>query len=264
MGIRISKKLKCRVCEDIYIPICYNQRYCSAICKSKAQTKRRRQHITAHCRGCGITFHPKTCDRISYCSRECYFVARGRVSEERKCLKTIAENWREPITIECPGCHTLFFPNINQQYCSTECEKTVTKARRQVAYVNRISRCLICGRQFEWEKHALKNRCPQCNKEIQHAIKKAILKRHKIIKRYGIKKSQTELIRGVDIFIRDNWQCQMCGRKVTEKDNVNNDDYAHLDHIIPLSKGGTHTLDNVQALCRKCNLIKSDNIYCNG
>ncbi len=32
----------------------------------------------------------------------------------------------------------------------------------------------------------------------------------------------------------------------------------HLDHLIPLSKGGTHTLDNVVWSCACCNLTKSD------
>jgi 5-methylcytosine-specific restriction endonuclease McrA len=32
--------------------------------------------------------------------------------------------------------------------------------------------------------------------------------------------------------------------------------YEEMDHIIPLSKGGKHTLDNVQPLCRKCNREK--------
>lgn len=31
-----------------------------------------------------------------------------------------------------------------------------------------------------------------------------------------------------------------------------------IDHVVPLSKGGTHTIDNVQPLCGKCNSIKHD------
>lgn len=30
----------------------------------------------------------------------------------------------------------------------------------------------------------------------------------------------------------------------------------HLDHIIPLNIGGTHTMDNVRYICRKCNLSR--------
>lgn len=32
-----------------------------------------------------------------------------------------------------------------------------------------------------------------------------------------------------------------------------NNDFEHLDHYIPLSKGGNHTLENVRPACQKCN-----------
>lgn len=34
----------------------------------------------------------------------------------------------------------------------------------------------------------------------------------------------------------------------------------HLDHVIPLSKNGKHTLDNVVWSCQTCNLTKSDKL----
>ena len=49
---------------------------------------------------------------------------------------------------------------------------------------------------------------------------------------------------------QDN-MCIYCGRKFGE------DLPPTLDHIIPLSKGGEHTRENAQMLCRSCNSKKS-------
>ena len=55
--------------------------------------------------------------------------------------------------------------------------------------------------------------------------------------------------------------CQICG-KPTDKDDITNGHigrlYPTLDHIIPLSKGGTHTWDNVQLAHMSCNAGKCD------
>jgi hypothetical protein len=56
--------------------------------------------------------------------------------------------------------------------------------------------------------------------------------------------------RKLNILFRDK-VCKECG---TNKNLT-------IDHIIPLSKGGTDAVSNLQALCRKCNEKKSDIIY---
>jgi len=61
------------------------------------------------------------------------------------------------------------------------------------------------------------------------------------------------------VFDVDDWRCYICGVK-TQKDNIYADDAAELDHVIPLSKGGPHTYDNVRCSCRKCNGDKHDSI----
>jgi 5-methylcytosine-specific restriction endonuclease McrA len=50
---------------------------------------------------------------------------------------------------------------------------------------------------------------------------------------------------------RQKGQCRYC-TAVLSKGN------RHLDHIYPISRGGVNTDDNVQLLCRFCNLSKSD------
>lgn len=49
-------------------------------------------------------------------------------------------------------------------------------------------------------------------------------------------------------------RCATCGRKFTSRNP------ATRDHIIPLSKGGGLTFENVQALCCTCNSKKGDRI----
>lgn len=49
------------------------------------------------------------------------------------------------------------------------------------------------------------------------------------------------------VFARDGHRCQYCGATAE-----------NIDHVIPRSKGGPHTWDNVVAACRPCNTAKRD------
>ena len=54
------------------------------------------------------------------------------------------------------------------------------------------------------------------------------------------------------IFRRDKYQCVICG--LGRKDSVE----ICADHIVPLDRGGTNTLDNGQTLCSQHNLMKKN------
>lgn len=53
---------------------------------------------------------------------------------------------------------------------------------------------------------------------------------------------------------RDNFKCCMCGRSPAITPGIE----LHIDHIIPWSKGGETTIDNLQTLCSDCNLGKGN------
>jgi HNH endonuclease len=55
------------------------------------------------------------------------------------------------------------------------------------------------------------------------------------------------------VLARDNWTCCSCGRSSKEEGIT-----LEVDHITPRSKGGTDDLDNLQTLCKKCNIGKSN------
>ena len=52
---------------------------------------------------------------------------------------------------------------------------------------------------------------------------------------------------------RDHFRCVICGRSPAKDTNVE----LHIDHIIPWSKGGQNTDENLRTLCFDCNLGKS-------
>ena len=54
-----------------------------------------------------------------------------------------------------------------------------------------------------------------------------------------------------NILIRDENQCQYCTGRFREPELT-------LDHVIPRSKGGTHTWSNLVAACKSCNQKKRD------
>ncbi|MGH9302071.1 MAG: HNH endonuclease [Acidimicrobiales bacterium] len=51
------------------------------------------------------------------------------------------------------------------------------------------------------------------------------------------------------VFARDDHRCQYCGSPAE-----------NIDHVVPRSRGGLHTWDNVVAACRRCNTRKEDRL----
>ena len=72
----------------------------------------------------------------------------------------------------------------------------------------------------------------------------------KILRLFNIHQSKkTVKFSRFNILYRDNFQCQYCTKQFHHKDLT-------LDHIIPTSRGGRNTWDNVVAACSKCNSKK--------
>ncbi len=49
------------------------------------------------------------------------------------------------------------------------------------------------------------------------------------------------------VFARDGGRCVYCGVPATS-----------VDHVVPRSRGGAHSWDNVVSACRRCNHLKAD------
>jgi 5-methylcytosine-specific restriction endonuclease McrA len=51
------------------------------------------------------------------------------------------------------------------------------------------------------------------------------------------------------VFLRDGHRCQYCGGQAE-----------NIDHVVPRSRGGEHSWENVVACCRRCNTRKEDRL----
>jgi len=58
-----------------------------------------------------------------------------------------------------------------------------------------------------------------------------------------------------NLFVRDKWTCQYCGRS---RGNLKNRESLTRDHVYPRSKGGLDRWDNVVTSCSSCNNRKGD------
>ena len=61
-----------------------------------------------------------------------------------------------------------------------------------------------------------------------------------------------------EIAERDGWRCHICGKRVRKDigDTRRDSRAATMDHLIPVSKGGPHSRDNVALAHRGCNSRK--------
>lgn len=56
-----------------------------------------------------------------------------------------------------------------------------------------------------------------------------------------------------NVLKRDNYTCQYCGERMDKSDLT-------LDHVVPRSRGGQHSWENLVTACAPCNRRKGDNL----
>jgi 5-methylcytosine-specific restriction endonuclease McrA len=71
------------------------------------------------------------------------------------------------------------------------------------------------------------------------------------LRKYRNIPNRVQILNRKNVYVRDRYTCQYCGQKFTPGELT-------LDHVLPSSKGGKSTWQNLVACCRKCNRKKAD------
>lgn len=126
--------------------------------------------------------------------------------------------------------------------------------QKEEQYKKRFHACPVCGEITDRRKY--------CSDACAN---KAANKRHEISRRIKINNVMKDKDISVrSLYKRDNGVCYLCGKPCSYDDYVTRDGafiagdwYPSIDHVIPLSKGGEHSWDNVRLAHRLCNSLKS-------
>lgn len=155
-------------------------------------------------------------------------------------LRRAAKAGLTPLRRDCMQCGGALSRN-QSKFCSGNCQN------RHARKTPHTRSCRVCSKTFPtWERAAVCS--PECRKALQRSNE------HR--RRAKIRGGERETFSALEIFERDKWVCQLCGKKTNRKVHARHNDAPSLDHITPIKHGGGHTRANTQCTHLMCNFIK--------
>jgi len=228
------------------------KRWCSKDCMGLS--KRKMKDETA-CWDCGKQLvvsgtagHPKR-----YCDRKCAQSLRIRREQESRDRSLVCEVCKSPFLCE----------NRRAKYCGAECRAASNKnlaSMRWRAHVEArpATKEVTCGFcagvvVVPFSLTGGKKYHDDCKLRARRARDRV-----KSMNRAGVKTNRT--ITHEEIAERDNFVCHICEVLVDMSLPRTSKQGATLDHVIPISKGGVDSLENLKLAHWICNIRKSDKI----
>ena len=203
---------------------------------------------------CYECFHPNSgrysCDKlttVAIIDALCGFVLTDReVANSLGVAKTLVYNCRKRYIV-CLGCGAKT-RGLMCQSCGQKFAHVRSRIRRTGATVSRILCCKECCSFFTTIKSNSRFCSKRCGERYSERNRRH-WQRQKTLNRNGVSFAQ---------LFEQSPNCEVCGVRMVLPSSAWNENAATIDHIIPLSKGGLHTQDNVRCVCHLCNSIKGD------
>lgn len=155
----------------------------------------------------------------------------------------------------CKVCGRTYRPQARRsvlQFCSRRCKdnarNAVTAAERLTGKTLRP--CLHCGVVIGPDRRSDARYCSQrCNSAAHQMARKHA-------RRAGLPRRAGDLVSRLEVADRSGWRCGLCGKTIRRTLEYPDPRCLSVDHVVPLSEGGTSDLANLQAAHLVCNLRK--------
>lgn len=210
------------------------------------------------CKGCGAEL-PMEFGQRQYCSDDCKprckaeGCDRPKRSQDGYCArhKALVRKWGKPVghhewratadSYTCQACGTEFKAGTGcgRQFCSGKCQRIYSVHKGDIPSID--FDCTICGRTIHRDRWSGMH--IRCDKKMCDTCKRAIRgTRHGVSPAY--------------LAERDGYLCGICEKPVDI--NLRHPDLMSpsVDHIVPVSLGGTHDEENLQLAHLTCNVRK--------
>jgi hypothetical protein len=157
-----------------------------------------------------------------------------------------------------PGCGK---PLRARGLCSTH----YNQAHQPTRHAAKPVACAICGKQVM--RPTSSDRRPACSVRCRRAIQygqggvegSGYSWASDAARRARLAGAQViELFDRLDVFERDRWTCYLCCLPTDPHASPFSPSSPTVDHVVPLSAGGHHTMANARTACLGCNSSKQD------
>jgi hypothetical protein len=228
------RELPCSRCGATFMQSHWRQVRCTPNCGSQAAGPR-------ECESCGAEFTPKP-----------------HLHTQRRCRRDCGKPDPHP----CRYCSSLL-SNPRQEQCgSTECERAYNAERARAWHRNYTA---TTGKRYGTDRY--REQAAEYHKRRREeqghwrqlypeVAALADARRRMLIQQAD----QGERFAPADVYERDHWTCGLCRLPVDPGLAWPHPMSASVDHILPLSRGGSHTLANVQCAHLGCNSSKGDQV----
>lgn len=232
------------------------------------------------CEWCGKTFYRKKHDKRYtgiYCSQDC-ITARDQSNykikflRENKVFRIVHYESKEKVVFVCRTCGEQYTADSTSAMKRRTCpncrrikiqkEKEAEEKKKELKALQRRLEELETRIERGWKAAQRRERHKET---VKAERKRRELKREKRIKANGEADRDITLKR---LYTRDGGICYLCGKPCNYEDYRRSDKgafiagklYPSIDHVKPLSHGGTHTWDNIRLAHMICNSHKGDKI----